>query len=140
VGDVEPDRLAGDPAVENQRHPLLERQQPEQGSLGPGEAVLGPAREAEGVLFQDPDPIRVPDQGVGLDVALEDVGLDLEVAVLGAEVGGDRLGVLVTVVDRRLLEGEQVEAGEVLRLFDRCQDLVELQPEVEVPGAEAEPG
>jgi hypothetical protein len=73
-------------------------------------------------------------------VALEDVGLDLEVAVPGAEVGGDRLGVLVTVVDRRLLEGEQVEAGEVLDLVDRAEDLVDLQPEVEVPGAEAEPG
>jgi hypothetical protein len=55
-------------------------------------------------------------------------------------VGGDRLGVLVAVVDRRLLEGEQVETGEVLDLIDRTEDLVDLQPEVKVPGAEAEPG
>ena len=68
------------------------------------------------------------------------MGLDLQVAVVGPQPAGDRLGVLVAVVDGRFLEGEQVEAGEVLRLFDRSEDLVELQPEVEVPGAETEPG
>jgi hypothetical protein len=77
----------------------LERQHPEESPLGPGETVLGPAWEAEGVLLQDPDPIRVPDQGVGLDVTLEDVGLDLEVAVVRPQLGRDRLGVLVAVVD-----------------------------------------
>jgi hypothetical protein len=43
-------------------------------------------------------------------------------------------------VDGGLLEGEQVEAREVIRLRDRLEDSFELQPEVEVPGAEAEPG
>jgi hypothetical protein len=72
-------------------------------------------------------------------VALEDVGLDLEVAVVGPQPGSNRFGVLVAVVDGRLLEGEQVEAGDVIGLLDRAQDGVQLQPEVEVPGAEAEP-
>ena len=71
---------------------------------------------------------------------LEDVGLDLEVAIVAAQPGGDRLGVFLAVVDRRLLEGEQVEASEVLGLLDRAENLVELQPQVQVPGAEAEPG
>ena len=73
-------------------------------------------------------------------MALEDVGLDLEVAVLRTQLGGDRLGVLVAVVDGGLLQGEQVEAREVVGLIDRAEDSVELQPEMEVPGAEAEPG
>jgi len=73
-------------------------------------------------------------------VSLEDVGLDLEVAVVAAQPGRDRLGVLVAVVDGRLLEGEQVEPREVVGLPDRAEDLVQLQPEVEVPGAEPEPG
>jgi hypothetical protein len=68
------------------------------------------------------------------------MGLDLEVAVLRPQLGGDRLGVLVAVVDGGLLEGEQIEAGEVVGLLDRAEDSVELQPEVEVPGAEAELG
>jgi hypothetical protein len=73
-------------------------------------------------------------------VPLEDVGLDLEMAVLRPQLGSDRLGVLVAVVDGSLLEGEQVEAREVVGLLDRAEDSVELQPEVEVPGTEAEPG
>jgi hypothetical protein len=73
-------------------------------------------------------------------VALKDVRLDLEVAVVGPQPGGDRLGVLDAVVDGRLLECEQVEAGDVIGLLDRAEDGVELQPEMEVPGAEAEPG
>jgi hypothetical protein len=65
--------------------------------------------------------------------------LDLEVTVVAPHPGGDRLGVLVTVVDGRLLEGEQVEAAEVVGLLDRLENPIELQPEVDVPGAEPEP-
>lgn len=67
------------------------------------------------------------------------MGLDLQVAVGGPQPAGDRLGILVAVVDRCLLEGEEVEIGEGLGLLDRAQDPVELQPEVKVPGAESEP-
>jgi len=72
----------------------------------------------EPVLLEDPDAARVPDQGVGLDVPLEDVRLELQVAVVGTKPAGDRLGVLGAVTDGRLLQSEQVELGEVIGFLD----------------------
>jgi hypothetical protein len=68
------------------------------------------------------------------------VGGDLVMAVVGAERCGDRLGVLPAVVDRGLLQRQQVELAEVGAVLDRAQDLAQLEPEVDVPGTEPEPG
>jgi hypothetical protein len=75
-------------------------------------------------VLEDPDPAGVPDQRVGLDVPLEDMRLDLEVTVVAPQPCGDRGCVLLAVVDGRLLEGEQVETREFLRLPDRVENLV----------------
>jgi hypothetical protein len=62
--------------------------------------------------------VGVPNQCICLSVPLQYVRLNLVMAVVGAEPAGDRLSILVAVVDRCLLEGEQVKSREVLGLLD----------------------
>jgi hypothetical protein len=66
------------------------------------------------------------------------VGGDLNVAVVGTQPPCDRLGILAPAMLRRLLEREQVEASKILLAVDRLEDLVQLDAQVEVPGAELE--
>src|SRR5712692_5576875 len=61
----------------------------------------------------DVDPPLVPDHRVGLDMASHGLGRDLVALVLGPQRGSDGTAVGKAVMHRRLLEGKEVEPGEV---------------------------
>src|SRR5438270_11787422 len=78
-----------------------------------------------------------PDDRVALLATPKQLCGGLEVGVITAQRLGDSLRVRATVVHRRLLDGEDVQAVKIGQRADRGQDRLQPQAEQDVPGADS---
>ena len=118
------------------RDPLLRRYRPQERALHARYAHGREPRQRDDLRRVRLEQFPSPDQGVALLPAAKELRCCLEVRVALAQGFRDRLGVRTAIVHGGFLESDEVDAAKVGQCAHRFEDLVEPQPQQDVPCAD----